>query len=83
MTSAIATTMSHVGLWASEDGYIRQQLFPNGRYVEARGAREGVYRGRYRIAGDHIDYIDDSGVTVSGDLRGGAIHHAGSVLYPD
>ncbi|QKC92047.1 hypothetical protein EB230_29315 [Mesorhizobium sp. NZP2234] len=32
-----------VGLWITTDGHIRHNLFPNGRYDEARGRRESAY----------------------------------------
>lgn len=82
MTSAI-TTMSHIGLWVTADGHIRHELLPNGRYVEARGSRERAYEGRYRVVGDHIEYIDDSGFTADGNFRDGLHYHAGMVLYRD
>src|SRR5687767_4918361 len=46
----------YVGLWVTEDSYIRHELLPNGRYVEARGTRERAYEGRYQVMGTHIDY---------------------------
>ena len=44
------TMASHpfAGLWVTEDGYIRHQLLPNGRYVEARGHRERPIRAATR-----------------------------------
>lgn len=32
----------YVGMWVTEDGYIRHELLPNGRYDEARGKREAT-----------------------------------------
>jgi hypothetical protein len=69
-----------VGMWVTADGYIRHELLPNGRYDEARGKRASAYRGRYTIAGGHIDYIDDTGFTADGDFRDGILYHAGMVL---
>src|ERR1041384_3251872 len=43
---------SYSGLWVTADGYIRHQLLPNGRYVEARGEKEKAYEGRYLLLGD-------------------------------
>jgi hypothetical protein len=31
---------SYVGMWVTADGLIRQELLPDGRYDEARGARK-------------------------------------------
>lgn len=71
----------YVGLWVTGDGYIRHELLPNGRYVEARGNRERAYEGRYEVNGSHIEYWDDTGFTADGDFRSDILHHAGMVLY--
>lgn len=70
----------YVGMWVTADGHIRHELLPNGRYDEARGNRKSAYRGRYRITGDHIDYVDDTGFTADGDFVDGVLYHAGMVL---
>jgi hypothetical protein len=70
----------YAGMWVTEDNHIRHELLPNGRYVEARGTREKAYEGRYWVAGDHIDYKDDTGFTADGDFRDGVLYHAGMVL---
>ena len=75
-----AASHPYVGLWLTDDGQIRHELLANGRYVEARGTRERAYEGRYEIAGDHIDYRDDTGFTAEGDFRDGVLHHAGMIL---
>ncbi|MDN4075273.1 Atu4866 domain-containing protein [Fictibacillus terranigra] len=71
----------YVGMWVTQDGYIRHELLPNGRYDEARGDRKSAYQGKYIITGDHIDYIDDKGFTADGDFREGILYHAGMILY--
>ena len=71
----------YVGLLVTEDGHIRHELLPNGRYVEARGNRERAYEGRYEVSGNHIDYWDDTGFTADGEFRKGVLYHAGMVLY--
>ena len=71
---------SFVGLWVTEDGHVRHELLPNGRYVEARGNREGAYEGRYEIEGSHIEYWDDTGFTADGDFVDGVLHHGGMIL---
>ncbi|MHC2355475.1 hypothetical protein ACVMB3_004996 [Sinorhizobium meliloti] len=71
----------YVGLWVTEDSYIRHELLPNGRYVEARGTRERAYEGRYQVTGTHIDYWDDTGFTADGDFLDGVLHHAGMIFY--
>lgn len=71
----------YVGLWVTEDGYVRHELLPTGRYVEARGTRERAYEGRYEVTGIHIEYWDDTGFTADGEFIEGVLHHAGMVLY--
>jgi len=70
-----------VGMWVTQDGHIRHELLPNGRYDEARGTRPSAYRGSYRLTGNHIDYVDDTGFTADGEFRDGVLYHAGMVLY--
>lgn len=77
------TTHSYAGLWVTKDRYIRHELLPEGRYVEARGDVEGTYTGNYQILGDHIEYQDDTGFTADGDFRNGILYHAGMILYRD
>lgn len=70
----------YVGLWVTEDGHIRHELLPNGRYVEARGTRERAYQGRYEVTGTHIEYWDDTGFTADGEFIDDVLHHAGMIL---
>jgi hypothetical protein len=71
----------YVGTWVTQDGHVRHQLLPTGRYDEARGNRESAYRGRYEITGNHIEYWDDTGFTADGDFIEGVLHHGGMILY--
>ncbi|WP_442966258.1 MULTISPECIES: Atu4866 domain-containing protein [unclassified Rhizobium] len=77
-------TMQHhpyVGMWVTDDGRVRHELLPNGRYDDARGNRKSAYRGRYEVAGSHIEYWDDAGFTADGDFAdGNTLHHGGMVL---
>lgn len=68
------------GLWITDDGHVRHELLPGGRYVEARGRRECAYQGSYEISGTHIEYWDDTGFTADGDFIDGVLHHAGMIL---
>lgn len=71
----------YVGLWVTDDGQVRHNLLPNGRYDEARGTRESAYRGRYEVTGTHIEYWDDTGFTADGDfVDANTLHHGGMVL---
>ncbi|MDN3271314.1 Atu4866 domain-containing protein [Streptomyces sp. MA15] len=83
MTSNDTTRAPHpyVGMWVTADGRIRQELLPDGRYDEARGTRESAYTGRYTVTGSHIDYVDDTGFTATGDVRDGVLFHEHLVLY--
>lgn len=74
-------TSLYVGMWVTKDGYIRQELLPNGRYDEARGNRKSAYTGNYSISGYHIDYVDDTGFTADGEFRDGVLYHGGYIFY--
>lgn len=71
----------YTGMWVTANGRIRHELLPNGRYDEARNGRPSAYHGSYSLAGDHIDYVDDTGFTADGEFRDGILYHAGMVLY--
>lgn len=70
-------TIDVVGMWVTEDGYIRQELLSNSRYDEARGDKTSAYQGRYEVAGNHIHYWDDTGFEADGDFVDGVLHHIG------
>jgi hypothetical protein len=72
-----------VGMWVTADGHIRQELLPDGRYDEARGARSSAYTGRYTVSGSHLEYVDDTGFTATGDIRDGVLFHEHLVLYKE
>ncbi|MFJ3219631.1 Atu4866 domain-containing protein [Kitasatospora sp. NPDC086801] len=70
-----------VGMWVTADGRIRQELRADGRYDEARDDRRSAYTGRYTVTGRHLDYVDDSGFTATGDIRDGVLYHEHLVLH--
>ena len=73
---------SYVGMWVTGDGVIRQELRPDARYDEARGARRSAYQGRYEVRGNHIDYWDDTGFTADGTfVSENELHHGGMVFH--
>lgn len=73
---------SFIGLWITADGSFRQELRPDGRYVEMRGRRECAGSGRYMIIGRHIEYRDDSGLAAEGDfLNEDVLRHGSMVLH--
>lgn len=43
----------------TDDCPVRYQPLPTGRYVEARGGRERIYKGRYDTFGTPIEYWDE------------------------
>lgn len=72
----------YTGMWVTGDGFIRQQLLPEGRYDEARGAKKSAYTGRYEIDGDYIYYWDDTGFTADGHFKDlNTLHHGGYIFY--
>ncbi|UGX89320.1 Atu4866 domain-containing protein [Phyllobacterium meliloti] len=71
----------YVGLWITDDGHVRHELLPDGRYDEARGVRESAYQGRYEVSGNHIEYWDDTGFTADGDfVDANTLQHGGMIL---
>ncbi|MEU5957913.1 Atu4866 domain-containing protein [Streptomyces sp. NPDC047525] len=70
-----------VGMCVTADGHIRRELLPDGRCLEARGERRCAYTGRYTVTGSHLDYVDDTGFTATGDIRDGVLHHEHVVLH--
>lgn len=79
----MATTPSDtiVGMWVTADGYIRQELLPDGRYDEARGNKASAYQGRYEVDGSHINYWDDTGFEADGEFIDGVLHHVGMKFF--
>jgi len=77
----LQTDHPYSGIWVTDDGRVRHELLPNGRYVEARGTRERAYEGRYEVTGTHIEYWDDTGFTADGDfVDANTLHHGGMIL---
>jgi len=72
----------YTGLWITEDGFIRHELLPEGRYDEARGTKSSAYQGDYDIRENRIYYQDDTGFTADGVfVSTDELHHAGMVLF--
>lgn len=75
------TQHPYVGMWVTDDGRVRHELLPDGRYDEARGNRQSAYQGRYEVTGSHIEYWDDTGFTADGDfVDENTLHHGGMIL---
>ncbi|HEY9344784.1 MAG TPA: Atu4866 domain-containing protein [Inquilinus sp.] len=66
------------GLWVTENGHIRLELLPGGRYDEARGAKGSAYTGRWEIRKPgEIFFADDSGFTATGTVADGTLEVGG------
>jgi len=75
---------SHLGVWVTSDGYIRQELFTNGRYTESRGSGSTSFTGNFKVKGDQICYLDDTGFTASAIFNSNdTLHYAGHVFYKE
>jgi len=83
METTIENTKEYIGMWVTEEGYIRHELLPNNRYDEARGDRESAYQGNYKVTGNYIDYEDDTGFIADGEFKNGILYHAGMILYKE
>lgn len=72
----------YIGMWVTENGYIRHDLLPGNRYDEARGNRTSAYRGKYEVVGNHIDYVDDTGFSAEGEfVDERTLHHGGYIFH--
>lgn len=81
-TNKIGTRFQELaGRWVSADGYIRQELFADGHYKEAKGNSTVERSGRFEICGNNIKYLNDSGNTVSGNFSKNMLYHEGHILY--
>ena len=83
MDQTIEDTKNYIGMWVTEDGYIRHELLAENRYDEARGNRKSAYQGSYRVTANHIDYKDDTGFTADGDFKDGVLYHGGMIFYKE
>lgn len=73
---------TYTGLWVTEEGFIRHELLPNGRYEEARGAKPKAYQGDYAIHENRIYYWDDTSFTANRTfVSNDELHHAGMVFF--
>ncbi|EDM36940.1 hypothetical protein PBAL39_18739 [Pedobacter sp. BAL39] len=83
MKKTIEETKDYIGMWVTEDGFVRHELLPEGRYDEARGNRQSAYQGDYWVTGDHIEYKDDTGFVADGDFRDGILYHGGMIFHKE
>ena len=83
MKTTIEETKDYIGMWVTDDGFVRHELLPEGRYDEARGNRQSAYQGNYWVTGDHIEYKDDTGFVADGDFRDGILYHGGMIFHKE
>ncbi|MGO1076172.1 Atu4866 domain-containing protein [Inquilinus sp. CA228] len=84
MTRTDLSEADLVGMWVTENGHIRLELLPGGRYDEARGARRSAYTGRWEIRGPgEIFFADDSGFTATGTVAEGTLEVGGDRFRRD
>lgn len=81
MENKVQTGHPYIGVWATRNGFIRQEILPDGRYDETRGTYQSVQTGYYIIDDGHIEYIADTGVRASGDFEGDVLYYAGHIFY--
>ncbi|WP_057940278.1 Atu4866 domain-containing protein [Algoriphagus resistens] len=82
MDNTMEETGKYIGVWVTEDGYIRHELLPGNRYDEARGDRTSAYRGKYNVVGNYIDYMDDTGFSADGEfVDERTLHHGGYIFH--
>ncbi|WP_394620013.1 Atu4866 domain-containing protein [Lentzea sp. JNUCC 0626] len=80
-SSSESQSHPYIGMWVTAENHIRQELLPNGRYDEARGERQSAYTGSYRISGNRIFYVDDTGFSADGEFDGDVLSHGGYLFY--
>jgi hypothetical protein len=78
---ASVTARDHLGLWVTADGQVRQELLPDGRFVETGWDGQRMAAGFYQLEANHIEYRDDRGLVAAGDFRDGMLYQSGMVLY--
>ncbi len=82
MDTTMEESRNYIGMWVTENGYIRHELLPGNRYDEARGSRKSAYQGKYKVTGNHIDYVDDTGFSADGEfVDERTLHHGGYIFY--
>ncbi|WP_342236454.1 Atu4866 domain-containing protein [Inquilinus sp. OTU3971] len=84
MTRTDLSETDLVGMWVTENGHIRLELLPGGRYDEARGAKRSAYTGRWEIRGPgQLFFADDSGFTATGTVADGTLEVGGDRFRRD
>ncbi|MCE7055210.1 Atu4866 domain-containing protein [Algoriphagus sp. AGSA1] len=82
MDNTMQESGKYIGMWVTENGHIRHELLPGNRYDEARGSRKSAYQGIYKVTGNHIDYVDDTGFSADGEfIDERTLHHGGYIFY--
>jgi hypothetical protein len=84
MTRTDLSEADLAGMWVTENGHIRLELLPGGRYDEARGAKRSAYTGRWEVRRPgEIFFADDSGFTATGTVADGTLEVGGDRFRRD
>lgn len=62
-----------IGRWVSEDGAIRLDLKPDGRYGKRRDQAPQTHAGRYAVDASRLYFESDSGQVWRGEMRRGRL----------
>lgn len=62
-----------IGTWVTEDGAVRLELRPDGRFDKAKQALPETYHGRYEVDRSQLYFEGDSGFTALGAMRRGVL----------
>jgi hypothetical protein len=80
--AAKAKTSVPVGVWRSEGGTVRLDIFSDGTYDGQVAGRKRHAHGTYHIDGSVMTLSDDSGLVTPVTLGDGALEMAGYHLSP-
>jgi hypothetical protein len=75
-------TSAPVGVWLSDDGTVRLDIFDDGTYDGQVAGRKRHAHGTYHIDGSMMTLSDDSGLYTPVTLREGELEMAGYRLEP-
>jgi len=75
-------TTAPVGVWLSEDGTVRLDIFEDGTYDGQVAGRKRHAHGTYHIDGSLMTLSDDSGLFTPATLGEGELEMAGYHLNP-
>lgn len=62
-----------IGTWVTEDGAIRLDLRPDGRFDKKKAVTASRHRGRYEVDRMKLYFEDDAGMVALGRMRRGVL----------